>query len=247
MSKSTHGQKSPTPGQLRRRKRADARRLEILRAAGRVFRARGFAVAGMRDIALAADLSSANLYHYFRGKDEILFYCQDASLDRLLEQLETATRASGPVLDRLRTLAVEHVVCLLDEAYGFAAHMEVDALPAPLRDAIVAKRDAYEKGVRALVDTGMRRREFRRVNPVLATRALLGSLNWTARWFRSDGPVSARGVADAIADFVVTGLGSDRSRQGPHTTLALRRTGAPATAIRGTASRAGRSGPVVES
>ena len=65
-------------------RRRDARRDEILRAAARIFRERGFEAAGMRDIALAADLSPANLYHYFKGKDELLFYCQDRALDRML-------------------------------------------------------------------------------------------------------------------------------------------------------------------
>src|SRR5881628_426834 len=105
--------------------RADARRLEIMRAAARVFRARGFAAAGMRDIAAAADLSPGNLYHYFRGKDEILFSCQDRTLRRLLDALSQARRSPMPVGDRLRRLAVAHVVCLLDEMEGSAAHFEV--------------------------------------------------------------------------------------------------------------------------
>src|SRR5712672_2074835 len=77
-----------TAGNRRRRRRRLARRFEILRAAGREFRARGFFETGMRDIAAASDLSPANLYNYFRGKHEILFFCQDTALDHLLGALQ---------------------------------------------------------------------------------------------------------------------------------------------------------------
>src|SRR4051812_14433781 len=102
-------------GTERIRRRADLRRLEILRAASRVFREQGVAAAGMRDIAVAAGLSPGNLYHYFRGKEEILFFCQDRSLQRLLVSLAEARRARGPLAARLRALAVAHVLCLVDE------------------------------------------------------------------------------------------------------------------------------------
>src|SRR6185295_2601162 len=133
----------------RRSIRAEARRVAIMRAAARVFRARGFAASGMRHIATAADLSPANLYHYFRGKDELLFFCQDRSVDRLLDALAAARRNRGPLAGRLRDMAIAHVLCLLDEVEGSAAHLEVDALPPRLRARIVAKRDQYERGVRA--------------------------------------------------------------------------------------------------
>src|SRR6202011_6308410 len=82
--------RSTSPGNGRIRRRYLARRLEILRAAGKEFRVRGVAETGMRDIAAAADLSPANLYNYFQGKHEILFFCQDNSLDRMIAALERA-------------------------------------------------------------------------------------------------------------------------------------------------------------
>ena len=87
-----------------------------MRAAARVFRERGFSAAGMRDIGVAADLSPGNLYHYFRGKDELLFFCQDRAADRLLRALGAARRNRGPLPARLRDLATAHVLCLLDES-----------------------------------------------------------------------------------------------------------------------------------
>lgn len=196
----------------RRSIRADARRIGILRAAARVFRARGFAAAGMRDIAVAADLSPANLYHYFKGKDEILYFCQDRSLDRLLEALADAKRTGGALAARLRALALAHVRCLVDEVEGSAAHLEVNALPRALRKAIVAKRDRYERGVRALVADGIRRSELRAADATIATRAFLGSLNWTAYWFTPEGTHSADAVSAMVADYAVGGLTHARTR-----------------------------------
>jgi TetR/AcrR family transcriptional regulator len=187
-------------------RRAETRRLEILRAAARVFRNSGFAAAGMREIAAEADLSPGNLYHYFDGKDEILYFCQEQALERLLGSLEASRSAGGPADEQLRRVIRAHIVCVLDEFEGSFAHLEVEALPAEPRRSVTERRDRYERGLRELIADGCRDGELFAADVELVTRAILGALNWTARWYRPDGSRSAGEIADGMADYLVRGL-----------------------------------------
>ena len=191
-------------GRLRRRYLA--RRLQILRAAGEEFRANGFAETGMRDIAEAASLSPGNLYNYFRGKHEILFFCQDNSLDRMLAALERSRRLRATAAERLRLVIVAHIRCVLDEVEGSAAHLLTGALPARLQRSLVAKRDRYEEGVRQLIVAGSRSGEFISCDPALVARAVLGALNWSVRWFSPEGSMTAAEIAEGFADYLIRGL-----------------------------------------
>src|SRR5882672_5005541 len=129
------------PGEGRRQRRALATRSAILRAAAGVFRDRGFAETGMREIAAAADLSTANLYYYFKSKADILYFCQDHSVDRMLASARALERRKVAPAERLRRVILAHLQCTLDELDGAAAHTEVQALPPVLRERIVRKRD----------------------------------------------------------------------------------------------------------
>jgi AcrR family transcriptional regulator len=202
----------------RARRRVD-RRDTILRAAARLFRERGFADTGMRDIAQAADLSAANLYHYFDGKNDLLFYCQDRALDRMLEAVATARKGTSSATERLRQVFTTHVLTLLDDVEGATAHLQIEALPPAQRAAIVRKRDRYEQALRRLVTEGIRAGELVDMDPALIVRAMLGALNWTVTWFRPEGPTSAATVGDVLARFLVRGIAS--SGPAARRTLAL--------------------------
>ncbi len=185
-------------GSNRVRQRNEARRMEILHAAARVFRRRGVAAAGMREIAEEAGLSPGNLYHYFSGKDEILLFCQERTLERMHAAVQSA---KGPAAERLRMVLRAHVHCMLDELEGATAHLDIESLPPKLRAPMIEKRDAYERAVRAIVA-----KVTRREDAALVTRAMLGAVNWTARWYRPDGPQSPDEIADTLSEYLVKGL-----------------------------------------
>jgi len=183
-----------------------ARRLEILRAAGREFRVRGFAETGMRDIATVASLSPANLYNYFHGKHDILFFCQDNSLDRMIAALDKARRMRASAAIKLRVVISSHLRCVLDVVEGSAAHLLTTVLPPRQQRYLVTKRDKYEEGVRNLIVAGVRSGEFAPCDPALAVRAILGSLNWSIQWFNPEGPLTAAEIAERFADYLIRGL-----------------------------------------
>ena len=190
----------------RMRRKSEARRLDILRAAARVFRRSGVAAAGMRDIAEEADLSPGNLYYYFAGKDELLFFCQDRTVDRMLEAAEAARASTMPVADQLRAVIRAHLHYTLEELEGATAHLEIDMLADDLRRTIIEKRDKYEHAVRALIAKGVKRGEFAPCDAALVARAMLGALNWTSRWYRPEGAQSVAAIAEGLADYLVRGL-----------------------------------------
>jgi AcrR family transcriptional regulator len=188
------------------RPRAARRKLEILRGAAAAFRDRGYAATSVRDIARRTGMTPGNLYYYFRNKQEILYFCQDASLDVLLREARRVAAAGLPADEKVRALVRAQVLCMLDALHGAAGHIEFHAIPKRRLHRIIAKRDAYEALVRQAVRQGVRSGLFAPCDPKLSSLALLGAVNWTARWYRPGGSWSPEKIAFAFADQLVRGL-----------------------------------------
>ena len=190
----------------RLQQRGEARRRDSLHAAARVFRRRGIAAAGMREIADEAGLSPGNLYYYFDSKDELLVFCHERTLEHMLAAVDAAKVGARSSAEQLRAILRAHIHALLIEIEGATAHLDLDVLPQALRAPMNRKRDKYERALRALVAEGVACGEFAPCDAALVTRAMLGAVNWTARWFRPDGAQSADQVAQAISEYLVKGL-----------------------------------------
>ena len=185
-------------------RRVNERRREILLEASKCFREKGFHATGMRDVAARIGMTVGSLYYYFRNKEAILAYCQEETLGRL-EALVAKVESASPRADgRLFLLIAGHVACLNEGAPGSLAHLEVPEgeSSAALRE----RRAAYEHSLRRLIDDGVREGVFRPVDSRVAAMAILGAVNWTVRWFRSEGARSARDIGAEFAEHQVRGL-----------------------------------------
>src|SRR6185437_7769841 len=187
---------------------ADRRRAAIIALAAKLFDEHGYANVSMEQIALAAGLAKPSLYHYFRGKDEILRGIHETFIDILLERHEQRKQLDlSPAL--LVLGAMTDIYGLMETHRGhvrvfFEHHRE---LPDSVREEIRVKRDRYQQQIRESIERGIEDGQFRDVDPEAATLAVFGICNWAYQWWRPGSGADPALTAQKMWDLVMRGLG----------------------------------------
>jgi AcrR family transcriptional regulator len=182
------------------------RRIEILKSAAAAFRHRGYHGASVDEIASALEMTKGNLYYYFRNKEEILFACHDYSLDVLLTLMTQVELETSRPDEKLRKLVLAFIHVILDELQGTALTLDLQALSPPLLKRVIAKRDRFDHGMRAIIQQGIDDGIFRDGDPKMIAFAIMGAVNWISKWFDPAGPATSNEIGDAFADYLVGGL-----------------------------------------
>jgi AcrR family transcriptional regulator len=182
------------------------RRIEILKSAAAAFRRRGFHGSSVDEIASALEMTKGNLYYYFKNKEEILFTCHEYSLDKLLTLMaDVEAEATTPEV-KLRKLVLAFVHLILDDLHGTALTLDPEALSPPLLKRVIAKRDQFDHGIRAIIQQGIDQGVFRAGDPKMIEFAMMGAVNWISKWFDPAGEQTSDQIGDAFADYLVGGL-----------------------------------------
>jgi len=196
--------RSPVSPHVREKRRR--RREEILHAALRAFRDRGYHATTLEDIAGGLGVRSTALYHYFPDKEAILYACHREGLADVHARVADARARHATAGERLAHVIREHVRVMTETLEGSTLAFEVSALDAAHQAEIIAARDRYERALRSIIAQGIADGEFRPVNPKIAAFAILGAINWIARWYRPEGSVHPPALGAQFAEHLVGGL-----------------------------------------
>jgi AcrR family transcriptional regulator len=191
---------SPHVREKRRRRRA-----EILHAALRAFRAKGYHATTLDDIADQLGVRKTALYHYFPDKEAILYACHRESLAELSRILKGA-QALDSAGEQLAYVIREHVRVMTDTLEGSPLAFEVTALSSERQRGVIAARDRYERALRRMIENAIAAGEFRPVDPKIAVFAILGAINWIARWYSPEGSLRAPELGGQFAEHLLGGL-----------------------------------------
>ncbi len=188
-----------------------SRKLEIQTAAQRLFKKHGYAVASMRDIASEMDMEAASLYNHIESKEEILYNICFGLANKLNNAIEEVNDIYFNSEEKLRMAVKFHIETLcedLDAAYVFVHDWKYLTGQA-LKD-FKASRDMYENGIRTIVEGGEKEGLFEENNKGFATLTILSSLNWIVEWYKTEGRLSPKEIAEKLSDFILTGLKKEK-------------------------------------
>ncbi len=175
---------------------ARSRRAAMLAAAARLMREKGFAKTTIRDIARAVGMGSGSPFCHFRSKEAILAAIAETGLKRAVERAERVAARYAAPQRRLLALLRLHVDLLHGARSDFSAVTlhEWHALPAAEKERLRVLRRRYEaiwgEALASLLPARAAHHDV-----ALCVRLLLGSLNWSLRWWRADGKRPARDLA----------------------------------------------------
>ena len=191
---------------MRGEDRFEGRRIEILKTAAAAFRRRGYHGASVDEIASTLSMTKGNLYYYFKNKEDILYACHDYSLNLILDVMERIRAEDISPDEKLRKLIVAFVHLIIDELHSTALTLDLQALSPSLLRKVIARRDRFDRGLRAIIQEGIDEGLFAPADAKLVSFAIMGAVNWIPKWFNPEGRASSEQVGQTFADFLVSGL-----------------------------------------
>lgn len=188
--------------------RGGDRQLQLLDIACRLFAERGFNGTSLRDIAEEAKVTKAALYYHFPNKEALFAKIVLESLEALLNRVRDACAAVDGPEEKVRVFMLttadnyqQNREAWIASSNAFRTHEDSESKARALD-----LRDQYEKLLRGFIRDGIQSGRFRAVDPAMAGRVLLASINSMSRWHNPRGKLAAAGVVEQFVDIVLGGL-----------------------------------------
>lgn len=171
----------------------------IYRIAAEIMCRKGYEATSMNDIGDAVGLTKAGVYHYIRGKQNLLFEIMSYGMDMIDLDVLGPARQVADAEQRLRVILERHARRIVEVGGAVTVLLdEMWALKPMHRRIIKSRKRAYFDLLRGTLERLAAEEKLREVSPTVATFALLGILNWISRWYRPDGDVSPRDAVDGL-------------------------------------------------
>ena len=172
------------PRSLRKKREIESRRSEILSAAECLFSKHGFFKTSMAEIAGAAQFAMGTVYRFFKSKEDIYISLVEAKVDELLSLLEEQASTTNTATEKIQAV-LKVKLAFADKNRDFFRIYVSEwsgfewTIKSAFGDRVWKRYLAQVQLVANLVREGIRKGEFRKIDPEDTSLAFHGMLNST--------------------------------------------------------------------
>lgn len=183
------------------------RRDQLVEAAARLFKQRGYASTSMRDLAAEIGVEAASLYHHIKSKEELLEQICFGMATKFEMAINEVNDIYFNAEEKLRMAIRNHVRILTENVDHSAVFLqEWRNLTGPKLSEFKELRNAYEKELRVIIHDGINEDVFGQVDEKFAALTILSTVNWINEWYNPQGKMSPEQIAGKLSDFILGGL-----------------------------------------
>jgi TetR/AcrR family transcriptional regulator len=195
------------PGQPAPEEVQDQKRRAIVSAAAALFNEYGYNGTALADVSERLGLTKQAIYYYYKDKQSLLFACSlqahKGAVELFAQEPATGLRSGR---ERLTTFLERYALYVVNGNFQSVMFLDSREFTAEQVKQLLALRHFFDEGIRKMIAEGIRDGSLRRCDPKFASMALLGAVNWIARWYRADGKLPIQEVATQIVRHAIGGI-----------------------------------------
>jgi AcrR family transcriptional regulator len=183
----------------------------IIAVAIDLFFKKGYFATSISEIARGCGIQKASIYYHFPCKEDLLLAIMEATMADLMDGLEAGVGAAADIEGKMRAAVRNHIHFHLErQQETFIASCELRGLSAKNFEAMVARRDAYERMFQSLICAGINDGVFAQNDVKVLSYAILTLCTAGATWYRSGGRLAVDDIVAIYETFVINGLKHSR-------------------------------------
>ncbi len=180
-----------------------------------LFWSKGYSETSMKDIADACNFKPANIYNFFKSKEEILYQILYSEMEEIvapIRHFENDKNTSPP--DQLKKVIENHLritltvkrtsMLLFDGGLG--------NLSPGNQKKIIKLRDEYDRITRSIIRRGIKNGFFAETDEKMAVFCIASMIVRTRIWYSPKGRYSVDDIIDFIYNFALKGLRDNKQK-----------------------------------
>lgn len=182
-------------------------RQNIRQTAEKLFRERGYAAVGMRELAREVGIEAPSIYNHFKSKDDLLReICFDIAT-QFFKAFDTAVVTEEKPQKKLKAVIQAHIGVIAGNINSSEVFFnEWVFLEEPNLSKFKKLRYDYEMKFRDIIDKGVKQGNFKRMNSKLIAFVVFSALNATYDLYKSNERLSHDEIAEEISELLLKGL-----------------------------------------